>query len=561
MLRIKFLISVINFLCGVCAVQGQSPIANFTIDPFGCLNQNLVVQNQSTNTTSYTWDFCFQDLNTVKEVQNALTVSAATTPTGISFFKQNGNWFGFVSSRDTNKLLRLDFGISLENTPSIVDLGNVGGLLDGPQSLVFIEENNIVYGILSNFNGASILRLSFPGGINAAPVAQSIGSFGMATPRGVDLVKDASNKITVAVADYINSKVVLIDFGISILNNPTLANVIDLPTGAGTNPIGIRLMNDGNNWFGFASLFSGNVIKRIEFGTALSSSVTLTDIYTVGNPTEISFQKEGLTNHLVVATAGGNIHHLKNINEPLGQIETSNFGRFGVLSNTFAFAVARSSPIWYGFAIDYISNKVSRIKFQGDCLPEVAINDSNQNTPQGISYKIPGNYTVELTAYSTTAENVDQRQIIIQNLQAPVILIANDNVCVKSQVNFQATANSGLTLTSHSWDFGDGNTSNLSLPSNQYASTGTYNVTLNATASNTCSNRVIKDVQIFNPPTASFLLPTGSPLCTNQTLVFSNTSGSVKPRYLMPSFGSRYEISVNKTFTPRIPPITCPMVT
>lgn|GEM_PF-503126 len=523
MIRTLFFVILLGLTVAARALYSQTPIAGFTVNPSACLEQGIVLQNQSSNASSFTWDFCFQDLNVVKDVQPSVTVAGGVTPTGISVFKENMNWFGFVSSRDNNKLIRLDFGNSLENMPSVVDLGNVGGLLSGPQTLVFIRENNIVYGILSNFGGGNLLRLSFSAGLGTMPVIESLGTFGMTNPRGVSLVKDQNNKITAAVADFSGSQIVLIDFGISILNNPTISNTISLPLGAGSQPIGIQLINDGSNWFGFASSFSGNTIKRIELGATLSTSFILTDIYPVGSPTELSFQQEGSAGHLFVATAGGNVHRITNPTLAINQIAGANLGNFGILNNTFGFTTVRSSPIWYGFAVDYASNKVSRIKFQADCSSNVTINDTGLATPQNISYKSAGSYAIELTAYSATSESTKQQNITVQNLEAPVVSITNDNMCVSSQITFQAVADPGVVPTSWAWDFGDGHSSGVPSPSNQYASTGTYQVTLDVTASNTCSNRVVKSVQIFNPPAANFTLPAGT-VCTGQAQLFTNSS-------------------------------------
>src|SRR5882724_11032468 len=113
MFKVLFFVS----LLGLLQLNGQSPVAQFALDNSGCLNQSIVFKNQSTNATSYIWDFCFDDLNAVNKLVNqAVVVGSATTPSGISFFKENENWYGFVSSRDDNKLFRLDFGVSLENT-------------------------------------------------------------------------------------------------------------------------------------------------------------------------------------------------------------------------------------------------------------------------------------------------------------------------------------------------------------------------------------------------------------------------------------------------------------
>lgn len=506
-------------------VKGQTPTAQFTVNNLGCLNEQMVLNNQSVNASSFIWDFCFQDLNFVKDVQNIATANGAATPTGISFFNQNNNWFGFVSSRDNNKLFRLDFGASLENTPTIVDLGNVGNLLNGPENLVLFEQGNIVYGVLSNYVGGNLLRLSFNSGLNALPVAEDLTGFGMTNPRGVDLVKDQTNNIIVAVADDGGSAVLLINFGNSILNNPSLSSVTSLSVGAGLRPIGIKLMNDGNNWFGFVSLYAGNSIRRIDFGSSISSTVTLTDIFSVTNPTGLAFQKEGNSNQLFVASLSGNIYQLENPNLSSSQMVSTALGRFGILSNTFGFTVVRSTPIWYGFAIDYISNEISRIKFQGDCSNAISINNSNQFTPP-IQYKSAGDYYLELTAYSVTSQDVISKQTTIQNQVAPAVSITNDNSCVNSIVSFQAIESSGLTLNTWQWNFDDGNNSTLAAPSNHFTSIGQYNITLDVTASNTCSNRAARILQIYNPPQANFILPSIMPICSNQNYLFTNTSTS-----------------------------------
>jgi PKD repeat protein len=524
--RVSFWVSCLCFLFTLIEVNGQAPIAQFAMNTEGCLSENVVLQNQSTNASSYIWDFCFKDLDVVKEASNVVTVTGVTTPTGINLFKEGNNWYGFVTGRQSNNLLRLDFGTSLDNTPTIVDLGNVGGLLDGPQGMVFTRENNVVYALLTNFNAFNIIRLSFSSGLNAMPVAENLGNLGLDVPRGLDLVKDENDDVIAAVANDNGQKVSLINFGNSILNNPTGGDVTNIPISGGGRPIGVSIMQDGGNWYGFVSLISGNTIRRLEFGTTLSASPTFTDIYSVGNPTELSFKKEGGTNHLFVTTLSGNLHQLKNPHLSVPQIESINLGRFGILNNILGFSIVRSAPVWYGFTVDFGSSNVSRIKFQSTCSLDVTLDESSDFEPQNLIFKSAGDFLSELTVSSATSEDVDEHIITIQNKQAPTISVDNDNLCVGSQVTFAATENSGMTLTSWDWDFGDGNSSLLPEPVNQYNIVDEYEVTLNAIASNNCHNRVVKEIAIFNPPTSSFTLPVDSPTCTNQDYTFTNSSSS-----------------------------------
>src|SRR4029077_5519482 len=78
------------------------------------------------------------------------------------------------------------------------------------------------------------------------------------------------------------------------------------------------------------------------------------------------------------------------------------------------------------------------------------------------------------------------------------------------------------TITSYSWNFGDGGTSTVQNPSHTYATPGTYNVALTVTDNAGATNTVTQSVtvtQANQSPTAAF---TSS--CTNLACNFTNQS-------------------------------------
>jgi gliding motility-associated-like protein len=99
----------------------------------------------------------------------------------------------------------------------------------------------------------------------------------------------------------------------------------------------------------------------------------------------------------------------------------------------------------------------------------------------------------------------------ISNLGLPNIYVMNNliptyqvqNVC--SNVNVTFSINTSLLLSSVTWDFGDGYSSNQVSPNHLYTTAGTYNVTLNA---NTSTNSIIKNFVITINTNTPIPLPT-----------------------------------------------------
>jgi gliding motility-associated-like protein len=97
-------------------------------------------------------------------------------PVGFYPIQENGNWSVFVVNKNSNSLSRLDFGSSLLNTPTGVDLGNIGSTMDAPRSITIIRDCDQVFGFLVNEIPDDIVRLTFPAGLLGKPSAVSLGN-------------------------------------------------------------------------------------------------------------------------------------------------------------------------------------------------------------------------------------------------------------------------------------------------------------------------------------------------------------------------------------------------
>lgn len=124
-------------------------------------------------------------------------------------------------------------------------------------------------------------------------------------------------------------------------------------------------------------------------------------------------------------------------------------------------------------------------------------------TPPPISYNQTGNFWVNLTVEndlgceSTTSDT-------IRIFPPPTPLFSTTNACVNSISEFidQSAFDINDPILSWNWDFGDGNTSNFQHPSNEYNTTGTFDVTLTVATAN-CSETSTVEIIIDPSPTVS----------------------------------------------------------
>jgi PKD repeat protein len=149
-------------------------------------------------------------------------------------------------------------------------------------------------------------------------------------------------------------------------------------------------------------------------------------------------------------------------------------------------------------------------------------------------YQSPGTYNVTLIAYSPTSCPGAPSNQSVTVTESPLALFTSTNTCFGSVTQF--TDNSippaGGTLTNWNWHFNVNDSASTTNTSFQFASPGTYPVTLVVTASNTCQDVDTVLVTIHPQPTASFI---HTPGCDDQDVQFTNTSisdtGSVISSY------------------------------
>ncbi len=177
------LLQVIYFFSNA---QITPPVASFTAPDTVCLNTSIAITNTSVNASTYYWNFCTADANSIPVAVNLGNPgNLLNGPVFTDFVQVNGNFYVFVVNNFNGTVTRLDFGNSLLNNPTAVNLGNLGGVLEVNCEGIQIVNNSgrwyafIVGGDPDFGTQPQLVKVDFGTDItNTSPVATNWGNLG-----------------------------------------------------------------------------------------------------------------------------------------------------------------------------------------------------------------------------------------------------------------------------------------------------------------------------------------------------------------------------------------------
>lgn len=504
--------------------SAQTPTADFTTQPSPCREEFLTLQNTSVNADAYAWDFCAEDITNFLSDTQALSISGIFSEQyGYRLVQDNGQWHAFVTSRDQNRLYRLDFGASLENAPSVTNLTNPGNLLVLPEGIDIVKQGTNWYGFVGSLNSPQgIIRLDFGGTLTNAPTAQDIGTFGTARTRALKVVVQNTDYVLV-LCDYSSNAITTVNFRESF-DNSTTGFVSSTGAIAGiANPFGIELVKKGNDWIALVASYNNNSLLQLNFGAdvqavpVVETTVALAEIL---KPTNVEIIHEAGSYYAIIsnetaAMAVVNMVDLDPVNTPTLVPNT------GLPALNWLDAV-RVEGVDYIQGLGKTSNSVRNVIFKSDCGASVPF--STESSPSSIGYTSAGTKNIELVASNATSGELSSKTIAItvsSNVAPDVDFTTNGFICEASQVEFTAQNTSG-GVDFYEWDFADGNTAMGATAQHSFTA-GIYDVEVSATGLNGCTSLLAKQITIYAAPAPDFTLPTGT-LCTNGEQNFSNTT-------------------------------------
>jgi len=150
--------------------------------------------------------------------------------------------------------------------------------------------------------------------------------------------------------------------------------------------------------------------------------------------------------------------------------------------------------------------------------------DANTSTAQNPShiYATHGSFNVTLTVQDTLGCTDSIQQTVIVHPK-PNADFNFESQCSGVPIVFSNTSSvdMGNTITTWSWDFGDGNTSSVQSPTHTYQTHGIFTAELIISTNNACKDTAKADVRVYAIPNPSFSF---SNICEGTTATFLNTS-------------------------------------
>jgi gliding motility-associated-like protein len=143
-------------------------------------------------------------------------------PNQLYIVKEDANWFGFTFSKD-NELLRLAFGSDLTSTPTLTNLGNIDGHFNQVTAITGIKELDNWHLFITNRSNNSVNRISFGNNLTNTPFVVDLGNLGnkVNAPVGIAVTKDCDSYYGF-VLNYGTASITTLNWNSqSIANTPT----------------------------------------------------------------------------------------------------------------------------------------------------------------------------------------------------------------------------------------------------------------------------------------------------------------------------------------------------
>ncbi len=448
----SLLLLALTILSNLAAVTAQTL---FEAPDTVCINQPVHLNSKIFGAESYYWGFCSGDISNAPTGNYMGNSYGFHSPSNIDIIKDvDGKYYGFVLNASTDELLRLNFGASLANVPTVTNFGNLdNGLPHHPTSLYIVRDSANAKWFVFVSGGytaseSTIGRVDFGASLsNPAPNVANFGLLGgnFNGPRGIFVAKDANSQWYGYVVNRNDNNLIRMNFGFNVSFTPSIVNLGN-PGGALNGPTDMAAVKDGTNWYLFATNYVDDAIVRVDLGTQLESAAPAGTnlgnfVFRVLKPSSISLTKDcGSIFAYITDSTTSQLISLE-MTSAVGPYTAVNYAILGGMNFPSGISsIMRDKDDLYAFAVNTGDSSLTRLDIS-HCT-NTTIPSFTEVTPPVYTYNQPGLYNVYYVINDGRPDmQVECKEIRV--LPIPnIVMNTNNTICQRDVLNLYAVSNS-----------------------------------------------------------------------------------------------------------------------
>lgn len=544
-----------------------------------------------------------------------LTISPAlfNTPYYMSTKRLGDKFYSVVANYGNGSILVVDYGTTINNNNPTTYVINVPSA--NPIGVDIDINCDQIYAIVGYGNASPLTQISFGSTVSGTPI--SITNVNTASPtslRKIKLINDGKDFL-LACVDLGGTGLQTFNFGSDLSNLNPVSTVYSSVGGFGGGTFALSLFKSESTLMGLTTNYNSGEVGYYKFnesnaGLGITDTTTSPNyIFNTSGYHLVSLKAiDSITGLYSYKIDSIYINELPQVGFTTASpcegylttiVDTSTIQIGSIIQNSwtlngntlngdtivYAFPSTGTYPISLTVTSDvgcsntkvdniFVSpNPVSVFSFSNNQCAENEITFTNNSDPvsgnftsfhwnfgdTGFStdstglhqYTTFGNFDVSLIVEANGCYDTSNQSISI--IEKPVADFKAFNSCLGEVMNFANLSSISTGTINSTWDFGDGNISSINNPTNNYLSTGFYNVSLISLASNGCVDTSIQEIHIGNPPTPSFTLSRDT-ACTDNDIIFTDASfpalgDTIIARYWDFGDGSVDSLNVNPVYS------------
>ncbi|MEI7897237.1 MAG: gliding motility-associated C-terminal domain-containing protein [bacterium] len=363
-------------------------------------NQPVTITNTSTGGTTWYWNFCTgNSLSNPQGTNIGNPGNLLNIPGYITLVKDGETCYSFITTHGSNRLVRYNHGKSFSNNPvSWANLGDFGMISDTVQGIKIRNDNGQWFGFV--VDNSKIVRLNFGTSLGNTPTATHLGTYSMLYfSHGFDLFNEGGTWIGFLSCSWGN-KLVRLNFGNSLMNIPVLTD-LGIP-GAMNMPTTFCIIKENGAWHAVVVNYGDNTLTRLSFGNSLFNtptgvnlgnvcpSITAAGIALIRDcESTVGFQLNTST------TSPDLIWRLNFPTGVTGPVTGVSLGNIGAMSQPLRFSeLFRVGDTLFLYNTNRLNSSLTRLRF----LPctNASVPSSVLFNPPQYSYSQPGTYNIRL---------------------------------------------------------------------------------------------------------------------------------------------------------------------